>query len=140
MSKLEVNGPVFGGVARRDINNHFYGDIARYMAMDSASLREERERLHRERRRAYAAFIRHRTVPWFAASMSLMIAFMVASFWWPKSIPLGLATLACAALFVIPSSIWMVRERRPLYDGLVLWRSQIKAIEACLAVREASPS
>lgn len=119
------------------VNQHYHGDYARYKSMDAAQLRVERTDLTKKRSATYKAFMRHPTVPWFAGAI-LVYAIGVAFIWGNQPPPLGALFMALWMFFAVGPSLWMMfRQRRALFDGLQILRTDLKLVEAFLAIREA---
>lgn len=119
------------------VNQHYHGDYARYKSMDAEQLRVERADLAKKRSATYQAFMRHPTVPWFGGAM-LVYAMGIAFIWGEQVSPLWASFILLWMFFAVAPSLWMmVRRRRALFDGLQILRTDLKLVEAFLAIREA---
>lgn len=124
------------GQAAKKIVNHYSGELARYRAMNREALREERAVLLARRRATYRAFIRHPTVPWFGASMGVLLLFLLVAWGEPPTIHSALVLAACI-FCACATTLFMSFQRRPLFDGLQLIKADLKLVEAFLAIKDA---
>ncbi|MFT3759002.1 hypothetical protein [Thauera sp.] len=82
-------------------------------------------------------FVLHRTVLVFATCCGLFVAALLAGWGAPPRSPVGALVLIVGFGGVIPSALWMVRERNALYAELRRNRAERFALECALVRAEA---
>ena len=88
------------------------------------------------------AFLTHLTVWPFVVAVLMFAAVILAGDVlkeWLATMPLALriGLTGVQVVTLMATALWMTRERRPLYDGLLLLKDMEKRIESLLAIREA---
>lgn len=118
------------------VSQHSVSDLQRFRSMSLEELHARRELLRKKHQAARRAFFRHPTLLGFGLVIAVPVVFFLGTWGERPTIATTLSFLVCMFI-VFAVSVWMASRRRPLFDGLVLLKDELKLVEAFIAIHEA---